>query len=258
MSDDIVLVTGGFDPLHSGHIEYIKSAAQRGRVIVGLNSDEWLVRKKKRAFLPFSERKTILENLKQVMLVIGFNDSDNTACDAIAVVKKMFPRSKIIFANGGDRTNTNTPEAERYKGDLNVLFEYGVGGENKMNSSSWILEEWKAPKTERSWGCYRVVNEYGKEVKLKELNVNPGKKLSMQKHSDRNEFWFVAEGEAMLHTYNDKGLLQRTIHNKFDIVEIEKGQWHQLCNGSNEPLKIIEIQYGIRCDEEDIVRLNME
>ncbi len=249
MTDDIVLISGGFDPLHSGHIEYIKSSAAIGRVIVGLNSDEWLIRKKKQFFMPFSERKSILENIKNVMCVIGFDDADGSACDAIAVVKKMFPRSKIIFANGGDRTNANIPELEKYKDDPNVSFMFGVGGENKKNSSSWILQEWKAPKTERPWGYYRVLNEYEKNVKLKELTVNPKMKLSMQKHNLRKEFWFVAEGDAVVRKENKIINLK-----KFDILQIENDEWHQLCNETDSLLKLIEIQYGEKCDETDIIR----
>ena len=74
----IVLVTGGFDPIHSGHIEYFNSAKRFGdELIVGLNSDEWLTRKKGKAFMPFKERKAIIESLKMVDKVIDFDDSDD-------------------------------------------------------------------------------------------------------------------------------------------------------------------------------------
>ena len=104
----------------------------------------------------------------------------------------------LIFANGGDRTASNIPEMDI--DDSRLEFVFGVGGFNKANSSSWILQEWKAPKTERPWGYYRVLHEVGNHVKLKELTVNPGAKLSMQRHSQRAEFWFVAEGEATVYT----------------------------------------------------------
>lgn len=138
----IVLVTGGFDPLHSGHIEYFKAAKQLGYLlIVGINSDDWLVRKKGRAFMPFSERKAIIENLYQVHKVIDFDDSDDTAVDAIKKVKELYPKASIIFANGGDRTKDNIPEMVFN----DVEFVFGVGGTDKKNSSSWILEEWEKP-----------------------------------------------------------------------------------------------------------------
>ena len=126
----IILVTGGFDPLHSGHIEYFKAAKQLGNLlIVGINSDAWLTRKKGRAFMPAVERKAIIENLHQVHKVIEFNDTDNSAIDAIRQVQKMFPRDKIVFANGGDRTKDNIPEMVFE----DVEFVFGVGGENKAN-----------------------------------------------------------------------------------------------------------------------------
>ena len=144
----VVLITGGFDPLHSGHIAYIKAARSLGSLLViGVNSDSWLERKKGRAFMPFSERSEIIENLYQVHRVIKFNDDDGTAKDAIIQVRKMFPMNEIIFANGGDRTADNIPEMDIK--DDNLVFKFGVGGEDKKNSSSWILEEWKAPKTDR-------------------------------------------------------------------------------------------------------------
>ena len=82
--DKIVLATGGFDPIHSGHIQYLQAARQLGNcLIVGLNSDDWLGRKKGRSFMPFTERKSIIENLKSVAMCLGFKDQDNSAKDAI-------------------------------------------------------------------------------------------------------------------------------------------------------------------------------
>ena len=168
---NIVLVTGGFDPLHSGHIAYFESAKQLGdKLIVGVNSDAWLERKKGRAFMPITERTTIIQNLRMVDGVILFNDDDGSSVEAVKNVQKLFPNDQIIFANGGDRTAGNIPEMAC----KDVIFKFGVGGDDKRNSSSWILEEWKAPKTERTWGYYRVLHEDGQQVKVKELTVNPG------------------------------------------------------------------------------------
>lgn len=250
----IVIATGGFDPVHSGHIAYLKEARKLGdSLIVGVNSDEWLRRKKGKEFMPWEERFAIISALEDVERVIRFDDSDGSAKDAINQVKSLFPYDKIIFANGGDRTKTNIPEMDLEHENLEFVF--GVGGEHKMNSSSWILQEWKAPKTERQWGYYRVLHENGHEVKLKELTVEPGKRLSMQRHKDRAEHWFVAEGTATVYTINqstDAELLGT--FNKFDHIHIKQTEWHQLCNESQEPLKIIEIQYGENCVEEDIER----
>jgi cytidyltransferase-like protein len=101
----IVLVTGGFDPIHSGHIAYIKAAKELGdKLIVGINSDEWLRRKKGHEFMPWAERATIVANLYDVDRVINFDDADNSAKDAIRKVRDIHPNAHIIFANGGDRT----------------------------------------------------------------------------------------------------------------------------------------------------------
>ena len=248
----IVLATGGYDPIHSGHIEYFKAARRLGdKLIVGVNSDAWLTRKKNRPFMSVADRVKIVEELKCVDSVIEFDDSDGTACDAIRKVKSMYPNDEIIFVNGGDRTKDNIPEMS----EPGVVFEFGVGGSDKINSSSWILEEWRYPKTERVWGKYTVLHEQGKEVKLKELTVDPGKSLSMQRHQQRAEHWFVADGVATVYTVNrstDTELLG--VFNKFESLHISRTEWHQLVNESREPLKIIEIQYGVDCVEEDIER----
>ena len=251
----IVIVTGGFDPLHSGHIAYFQAAKALGhRLVVGLNSDDWLVRKKGRPFMPMIERRAIVENLSMVDRVIEFDDSDDSARDAIRLAKLYYPMpaAKFIFANGGDRTQDNIPEMS----EDNVKFAFGVGGENKKNSSSWILEDWKAPRTERAWGYYRVLHEVGANTKLKELTVMPKTCLSMQRHDSRAEFWFVAEGAATVYTLDEASTdqevkCQLTVHeNTFIAVN----EWHQLCNETDQPLKLIEIQYGERCVEEDIER----
>jgi cytidyltransferase-like protein len=251
----IVIVTGGFDPLHSGHIAYFEAARALGdRLVVGINSDAWLTRKKGRPFMTAVERRAIIENLRMVDKVIEFNDDDGSAIDAIRVARNFYirPGTKFIFANGGDRTPDNIPEMAFD----DVTFEFGVGGENKMNSSSWILTEWKTPKTDRVWGHYRVLHEVGPNTKLKELTVMPGQRLSMQRHNQRAEFWFVAQGEATVYTLDDASTdqeikCQLTVHEHTFINTME---WHQLCNETDQPLKLIEIQYGDRCVEEDIQR----
>ena len=183
--------------------------------------------------------------------VIVYNDDDGSSSDAIRLTRMRYPEAEIVFANGGDRTQENIPEMVFD----DIEFVFGVGGENKKNSSSWILTEWKAPKTERQWGYYRVLHEDGKEVKVKELTVEPGKTLSMQRHQHRAEHWFVVEGTASVYTLDsstDQDLLGT--YTKHQALHIPKTQWHMLANETDMPLKLVEIQYGENCVEVDIER----
>lgn len=241
----IVVVSGGFDPIHSGHIKLIKAAKLLGdMLIVGINSDEWLACKKGRAFMPWQERLCILNNLSAVDEVYTFDDEDGTACHLLQQVRAHYPDSQIVFANGGDRTKDNIPEMSVD----GVEFVFGVGGANKANSSSWILQEWKAPKTLRPWGYYRVLHDVA-GMKVKELTVDPGKSLSMQKHFKRSEMWCVSEGRCVVN-FGD-GEQERELH---EFQHIPVGNWHQLTNPFDKPCKIVEIQYGQNCIEEDIER----
>ena len=139
---DIIIVSGGFDPIHSGHIKLIEEASRYGDIVVLLNSDTWLENKKGKAFLPFVERKIIMNALKNVIDVIICGNVDNTCIDGIEKVLKKYPNQKIKFANGGDRNNNSTPESIFCeKNSIELL--WGIGGENKSNSSSWILKKWK-------------------------------------------------------------------------------------------------------------------
>jgi D-beta-D-heptose 7-phosphate kinase/D-beta-D-heptose 1-phosphate adenosyltransferase len=249
----IVLVTGGFDPVHSGHIAYFEAAKKLGdTLVVGVNSDEWLQRKKGRAFMPLHERMRIVSSMTAVDAAYRFDDRDGSAVEFIRAMKAQYPNDEIIFANGGDRTQENIPEMVFD----DVQFVFGVGGFNKANSSSWILEDWKKPKTDRSWGYYRVLHEVGNHVKLKELTVNPKTCLSMQRHDKRAEFWFVAEGEATVYTVDPHSTEYDLMASpaKHQSTWIRLNEWHQLCNETDQPLKLIEIQYGEDCVEEDIER----
>ena len=162
----IVIVSGGFDPVHSGHISYLKDAKNFGdKLIVALNSDEWLENKKGKFFMPFSERKIILENINYVDEVIDFeDDQQGSAINAIEKVKNLYPNDQILFANGGDRDKTNIPEM--LVDDVEFIF--GIGGDDKMNSSSWILKNWNYYFEERIWGSFYNLFE-DKDHKVKEL-----------------------------------------------------------------------------------------
>lgn len=249
-----VLITGGFDPLHSGHIAYIKEAKKLGDVlVVGVNSDEWLIRKKNQPFMSWNERATIIQELSCVDEVISFDDSDGTAIDAIKKTASKY--NAVVFANGGDRLQSNIPEMKSYETDSTIEFIFGVGGTVKQNSSSKILSEWKTPKTERTWGYYRVLHSDGPETKVKELIVNPYKNLSLQRHKHRSEHWIISNGTATVKIGPELNQLNTISLNKHEEVHIPLGHWHQLINNKAEELRIVEVQYGDLCIEEDIERI---
>lgn len=249
----IVLVTGGFDPLHSGHIKYFQDAAKLGdKLYVGLNSDKWLANKKGKPFLALSERSVVVKALEMVTDVITFDDNDGTACDAIKQLLDKYPNDSIIFANGGDRNLSNIPEMTLT--DSRLHFEFGIGGTDKLNSSSWILNNWKSSDTvERSWGYWRVLDDK-QTVKVKELVIYPGASLSDQRHSFRSEHWYIIKGECCIDVDSDEIKTVTLTENK--TLTIPTNTWHRAYNVKDKPCHIIEIQYGKRCIEEDIERRN--
>ena len=255
MKHRVVVATGGFDPLHSGHLEYLRCAKALGdTLLVGLNSDDWLMRKKGKPFLPYYEREQVLRSLRDVDNVINFDDSNDHSIEAIRKALKIYSLADIIFVNGGDRTDYNTPEQLHvdFIDNPRVRFEFDVGGAKK-NSSSVILDKWVTNHTERPWGYYRVLhNELG-IVKVKELVVMPNKSLSMQRHQHRAEHWFITKGTATVYTI-DKSTDYEILgeYKVFDTLHIERNEWHMLANQTESPLKMVEIQYGESCFEDDI------
>ena len=249
----IVVVSGGFDPIHSGHIAYLKSAKKLGdKLIVLLNSDEWLRRKKDKEFMPFNERKEIIENLYFVDEVLGFEDDKiGSVINGLEDIKKKYAGEKIIFCNGGDRNSGNIPEMQV----KDISLKFGVGGESKINSSSKILKQWKGLSEERIWGeFYNLYQD--KKIKLKELIIKPGKGMSLQKHFKRSEIWFVSEGKCCVNFHkNDHSKIDEIPLNTFDTFSVKKEEWHQLFNPYKEECRIIEIQFGEENSEEDIERI---
>jgi len=132
---DFVAVSGGFDPVHWGHVKMIADAARHGPVMVIVNSDDWLKRKKGYVFMPWKERAYILGNIKGVSVVTAVDDSDGTVCEALIRHRPSF------FANGGDRKQENTPEMEICE-DLGIHMLWNVGG-HKIQSSSDLVESTK-------------------------------------------------------------------------------------------------------------------
>lgn len=249
----IAVVSGGFDPLHSGHIQLLNDAKSQGDVlIVLLNSDEWLTRKKGRPFMPFEERRTILENMSMVNSVFSVDDSDNTVTKGLKHVRELYGyEQSYVFCNGGDRGKDNIPEmaVEGYE------FVFSVGGDNKANSSSWILKEWKYPTERRVWGEFSDLFQ-DDVVKVKELVIEPGQGISYQRHFKRSEIWFVSKGTLQIkHSFRHHTAYRIHTLKKDDVFTVYQGDWHQAYNTSDEPCHIIEIQFGSETSEDDIERL---
>jgi len=250
----IVLVSGGFDPIHSGHIAYLAEAKKLGNELwVALNSDAWLSRKKGQPFMDFENRRSVLENLSMVDRVFAYNDNDDSAASAIFQTLSS-TTGKVIFANGGDRTAGNIPEMEVFGDHSSVEFAFGVGGEDKKNSSSWILDSWKTQKTSRPWGYWRVLDDKPDSgVKVKELVIETGKSLSNQRHQYRSEHWYILSGEITMTTeYHD--VVQDQVLKQHNTYIVHPLVWHCAKNHSNKPAHIIEVQYGTKCNEDDIER----
>lgn len=251
----VVLTTGGFDPLHSGHIALFKAARELGdHLVVGLNSDAWLTRKKGRPFMPWEERAAIVKELGCVDEVIGFDDNDGSACAAIGLVLATKGSSwRLVFANGGDRTNTTTPEYAAWKGHPDVDFAWGVGGEDKKNSSSWILKTWSQPTTERTWGRYTILDS-GKDWQVKQLEFDAGKSLSDQRHFKRSEHWHVVDGVVTMLLEDRNGVKSERLLVPGDSIDIPVGYWHKAINIDNKAARVIEVWLGNELTENDIER----
>ena len=127
----IIAVSGGFDPIHKGHVRMIREAAKLGDVVVILNSDDWLKRKKGYNFMSFKERSYIAGSIKGVMMVSGVDDSDGSVCEALRRIK---PNA---FANGGDRYESNTPEMDVCN-ELGIEMLWNIGGEKEQSSSALV------------------------------------------------------------------------------------------------------------------------
>jgi D-beta-D-heptose 7-phosphate kinase/D-beta-D-heptose 1-phosphate adenosyltransferase len=140
----VAVVSGGFDPLHPGHVLMFRDARKFGQIVIaGVNSDDWLTRKKGKPFMSFEDRLYMVQSNQYVDLAMGFVDDDDTAINLLYKVSQTFSDSFITFCNGGDRGDSNTPEYDHFKGDSRFHCSFGVGGDWKLSSSSKLLDDWK-------------------------------------------------------------------------------------------------------------------
>ena len=152
MAKKSIVVSGGFDPLHVGHLRMMQEAAQHGLLTVIINSDEWLLRKKGYVFMPWEERAELIESYDFVNQVVKAQDEDRT------VVKSLNELRPDIFANGGDRGNINTPEA-RFCRENDIEMMFGIGG-GKIQSSSTMVTDATQKKRTKDLERWRNTHAY--------------------------------------------------------------------------------------------------
>ena len=221
---DYALVSGGFDPVHVGHLRMFQDAKNlSNKVILLLNNDEWLIKKKGKPFMNQNQRKEILDEFKSIDEVIIQSSSDDSSDHAIEQFAINNQNKTICYCNGGDRSNIkNIREASICK-KLGINLEFGVGGEEKIESSSDLTKNYLGNVEKRPWGNYHIIAK-NTGYQIKEIKVKKREKISLQKHSDRSEFWQIVKGKSKI------------------IIE-------------KEELVFIEIQLGENLIEEDIIRI---
>lgn len=141
---NLVILSGGFDPVHMGHVYMLEAASLIGEIVICLNSDDWLTRKKGKPFMSWIERATIVGNMKYVIDVLPMNDSDDTACDGIKSAHSKYKKQYdwIYFGNGGDRNPTTVPGKEQELCEkLGIRLLWELGGKAKVQSSNWFLDK---------------------------------------------------------------------------------------------------------------------
>ncbi len=245
-----VAVSGGFDPIHIGHVRMFREARELGdKLVVIMNNDNWLRMKKGFTFMPQKERAEIIRHLPFVDKVVFTDhtkgDTDNSVSRTLAKVRP------DIFANGGDRVSKNVPEVALCK-KLGIKMVFNVGQGGKVQSSSWMTNNARRPasKSIRPWGEYYGWDQ-GSAWNLKTIYVKPNKRLSLQYHHHREEWWLLVEGDATATVHEGKEVLTIPLR-KGEVFRVGKKQIHRL--SSKKGGVIVEVAYGA-FDENDIVRL---
>ena len=246
-----VAVSGGFDPLHIGHVRMFRAARKLGdALVVIMNNDHWLRAKKGFIFMPQKERAEIIRHLPFVDKVVFTDhkkgDTDKSVSRTLAKVRP------DIFANGGDRFSKNVPEVAVCK-KLGIKMVFNVGKGGKVQSSSWMINASRKPASEtvRPWGSYFGWDS-GKGWNLKTVYVKPRKRLSLQYHKGRSEHWILVGGDALATIKNPSGFMETYPLRLGESFHIGKGMVHRL--ESKKGGVIVEVALG-HFDENDIVRL---
>lgn len=236
--------------MHVGHVRMFLEAKKLGdRLVVIVNNDNWLRKKKGYVFMPESERKELIKGYGAVDDVIltehTIDDPDMTVCRALEALRP------DVFANGGDRGASNTPESELCD-RLGIEMAYNVGDGGKVQSSSWMVRDAAEAikKNERPWGSFQ--NHHSLPgAHLKTLHVNPSSRLSLQRHKYRNETWILISGDAQAVVGPNTESLKTHELEAGKPFDVPVGTIHRLASRNGGVL--VEISYG-KFDEEDIER----
>lgn len=247
----VVAVSGGFDPLHIGHVRMLKAARKLGdKLIVILNNDHWLRDKKGFAFMPEKEKVELLKSFPFVdRVVVTDHRPGDTDRSVSRTLRKIQPH---VFANGGDRGKGNTPEMDVCR-ELGITMRFNVGRGGKVQSSSWMISAASRDvrRSVRPWGEFYGWDS-GRGWYLKTLYVRPDKRLSLQYHNHRSERWVLVEGDATAVTIED-GVEKKTELAVGETFIVPKGMPHRLTSKRGGTL--VEVAVGT-FDENDIVRLS--
>ncbi|MBM3261065.1 adenylyltransferase/cytidyltransferase family protein [Candidatus Kaiserbacteria bacterium] len=246
-----IATSGGFDPLHIGHVRMLREARALGdKLVVILNNDNWLRNKKGFVFMPEKERMELLESFPFVdRVVLSDHKPDDPDRSVVRALKKLKP---AVFANGGDRFGDNIPEAKACAAlHIKTVFNVGAGG--KVQSSSWMVRDAirASVRSVRPWGEFYGWNK-GVKWYLKTLHIKPKKRLSLQYHNQRSEYWMLVEGDATATTGTHGAPLTQTKLVKNEIFHVPLGTIHRL--ESKKGGVVVEIAIG-DFDENDIVRI---
>jgi cytidyltransferase-like protein len=242
----IGVVSGGFDPLHAGHVAMMQEAKTHcNHLTVLLNSDAWLLRKKGYVSVPYEQRAAVVSALRCVDAVVPAIDDDGTVIQNLRVLRHQSSKSDVvIFMNGGDRGRDNVPEAVVD----GVDFLFGVGGDTKANSSSLIHPSGYLARVDRAWGFYEDHFRTSRCV-FKTLHLRTGQGTSLQRHRYRSEVWFVDRGEVLVEIMGKNPEVVRA----GGSVSVPAGDWHRV-TAIRGPAVVREMQFGELCDEDDIER----
>lgn len=236
-----VAVSGGFDPLHIGHVRMLQVARKLGdKLVVILNNDNWLRLKKGFVFMPERERAELLHSFPFVDKVVLTNHAKQDA--DMSVTRTLRKLKPAVFANGGDRGASNTLEMKTCK-QLGIKMAFNVGHGGKVQSSSWMVRDAirASSRSVRPWGEFYGWNK-GQGWYLKTIHIKPNKRLSLQYHTRRSECWVLVEGDATATVRATDGSLSREKLAKNELFCVPVGTHHRL--ESKKGGVIVEIASG--------------